>query len=90
MLKRDQYGVMILPEDLGYVSLDGTMTVAEQLARAKELLVCQSCVTAGFQHPSTVPIEKAQEYVKGLQELGYRFVDPAQDLRKYGTRKTQG
>ena len=90
VLKRDQYGVMVLPEDLGYVSLDGTMTVADQLARAKELLVCQSCVAAGFLHPSTVPIEKAQEYVKGLQELGYRFVDPAQDLRKYGTRKTQG
>jgi len=48
----DQYGVMLLPDDLGYVSLDGTKTAAGQLARAKELLVCQSCIAAGFLHPS--------------------------------------
>ncbi len=84
-LKRDQYGVMLLPEDLGYVSLDGTKTVAGQLARAKELLVCQSCVAAGFLHPSTVPIKDLRQYVSGLQHLGYEFVDPAQALRQYST-----
>jgi Uncharacterized protein conserved in bacteria (DUF2334) len=82
VLKRDQYGVMLLPEDLGYVSLDRTKTVADQLTRAKELLVCQSCVAAGFLHPSTVPIEDVREYVRGLQGLGYEFVDPAQTLRQ--------
>jgi len=55
VLKRDQYGAMLLPDDLGYVSLDGKMTVADQLARAKELLVCQGCLAAGFIHPNTVP-----------------------------------
>jgi Uncharacterized protein conserved in bacteria (DUF2334) len=88
-LKRDQYGVMLLPEDLGYVSLDGTKTVADQLARAKELLVCQSCIAAGFLHPSTVPIGVLRQYVSGLQDLGYAFVDPAQAVHQYSTLKTR-
>jgi Uncharacterized protein conserved in bacteria (DUF2334) len=90
VLKRDQYGVMLLPEDLGYVSLDGTKTVADQLARAKELLVCQSCIAAGFLHPSVILVKDLREYVRGLQGLGYEFVDPAQAIRKYGTHKTRG
>jgi hypothetical protein len=88
VLKRDQYGAMLLPEDLGYVSLDGTKTVADQLARAKELLVCQTCIAAGFLHPSTVPIEDVREYIKGLRDLGYVFVDLPQALRQYGAPKT--
>ena len=90
VLKRDQFGVMLLPEDLGYVSLDGAKTVADQLTRAKELLVCQSCIAAGFLHPSTVPIEVVQQYVRGLQDLGYEFVDPAQALHQYSTPGTMG
>src|SRR4029078_3508219 len=50
VLLRDQYGAMVLPENLGYVSLDKTNTVADQLARAKELLVCRPCIAAGFLH----------------------------------------
>jgi hypothetical protein len=88
VLKRDQYGAMLLPEDLGYVSLDRTKTVADQLARAKELLVCQTCIAAGFLHPSTVPIEDVREYIKGLRDLGYVFVDLPQALRQYGVPKT--
>jgi hypothetical protein len=90
VLKRDQYGILLLPENLGYVSLDGTKTVADQLARAKELLVCQSCIAAGFLHPAVIPVNDAREYVRGLQGLGYEFVDPAQAIRKYGTHRTRG
>jgi len=84
ILKRDQYGTLVLPEDLGYVSLDGTKTVADQLRRAKELLVCRSCLAAGFLHPSTIWVKDVREYVNGLRGLGYVFVDPAQALRQYG------
>jgi Uncharacterized protein conserved in bacteria (DUF2334) len=80
VLKRDQYGAMVLPEDLGYISLDGKRTVADQLARARELLVCQSCLAAGFIHPNTVPVEEVRKYVEGLRDLGYVFVDPRQAL----------
>jgi len=78
LLGRDEYGAMLLPENLGYVSLDGKKTVADQLARAKELLVCRSCLAAGYLHPSTVWIEDVQAYVDGLRNLGYAFVDPAE------------
>ena len=84
VLRRDQFGTMLLPENLGYVSVDGSKTVAEQLARARELLVCQSCLAAGFLHPSTIWIEQVREYVDGLRNLGYAFVDPAQALLEYG------
>ena len=80
VLKRDHYGTMIFPDNLGYISLDGKMTVADQLAKAKELLVCQSCLAAGFIHPNTVPVEEVRKYVDGLRELGYVFVDPGQAL----------
>ena len=89
VLKRDQYGAMLLPENLGYVSLDRTKTVTDQLARARELLVCQSCIAAGFLHPNTVAIEDVRQYVKGLRDLGYAFVDPAQAIRQYASSPTE-
>ena len=88
VLRRDQYDTMILPENLGYVSLDGTKTVSDQLQRARELMVCQSCVAAGFLHPSTVPIKDVRDYVQGLCDLGYSFVDPAQAIHEYASVRT--
>ena len=82
LLRRDEYGAMLLPENLDYVSLDGKKTVADQLARAKELLVCRSCLAAGFLHASTVWIEDVQAYVDGLRNLGYVFIDPAQAVTR--------
>ena len=90
VLRRDQYGTMLMPEDLGYVSVDGTKTVADQLTRAREILVCQSCLAAGFLHPSTIWIEAVREYVNGLRDLGYVFVDPAQALRQHGAVPAEG
>ena len=90
VLRRDQYRTMLLPENLGYVSVDGTKTAADQLTRAKELLVCRSCLAAGFLHPSTIWIEAVREYVNGLRDLGYFFVDPAQALRQYGAVSAEG
>ena len=84
VLRRDQYGTMLFPENLGYVSVDRSKTVADQLTRAKELLVCRTCLAAGFLHPSTIYIEDVRDYVNGLRDLGYVFIDPAQALRQYG------
>jgi uncharacterized protein YdaL len=85
-LKRDRYGAMLLPENLGYISLDGTKTVTDQLERARELLVCQGCLAAGFIHPNTVPTEDVRKYVEGLRDLGYVFVDPAQAVGRGTTQ----
>ncbi len=82
VLKRDQYGAMLLPENLGYISLDGSKTVVDQLQRARELLVCQGCLAAGFIHPNTVAVGDVRKYVEGLRGLGYVFVDPAQAARR--------
>ena len=77
-LQRDQYGSTILPENLGYVSLDGSRTVDDQLARARAMLVCRYCVAAGFLHPALVSVQTVRAYVQGLTALGYTFVDPQQ------------
>lgn len=83
-IQDDEYGSVLLPEDLGYVALQGQgpedvikwETLDMQLARAKDFLVCKDCVPAGFLHPSTVSIDTVAGYVDGLQKLGYHFVDP--------------
>lgn len=76
-LRRDQYGSLILPENLGYVSHDGTHTVAQQLAQAKEMLACRYCLAAAFFHPTTVSVHDVSAYVEGMRNLGYTFADPS-------------
>lgn len=76
VLQRDEYGQVLLPEDLGYVSFDRRLNVAQQLKRARTLLVCRGCIAAGFLHPSTVTDSDVLAYVTGLRALGYVFVDP--------------
>jgi len=77
-LQRDQYGTVILPENLGYVSLDGVFTVKDQLAKARVLLACRYCVAVGFLHPALLDVDTVQAYVDGLHAMGYAFVDPRQ------------
>lgn len=78
VLQRDQFGSRLLPENLGYVANDGSTTVSDQLAIAKELLVCRGCIAAGFLHPATIPVSDLREYVSGMRALGYHFIDPGQ------------
>lgn len=76
-LDNDEYHSILLPENLGYISLsDQAMTLPKMLARARALTVCQDCVAAGFLHPATVALADVIDYINGLQALGYRFVDP--------------
>jgi hypothetical protein len=77
-LQRDQYGTLILPENLGYVSLDGVFTVNDQLAKARTMLACRYCVAAGFLHPALLDVSAIRAYVEGLHAMGYAFVDPKQ------------
>jgi hypothetical protein len=75
----DQYGSALLPENLGYISVDrndGTYTLEMQLARARAFTVCADCVPAAFLHPATVQLADVIDFVNGLEALGYRFVDP--------------
>lgn len=72
----DQYGERTLPENLGYVSVDGTQTVDMMLERARKLRLCRGCIAAGFLHPSTVPVAEVKRFVEGMRALGYEFIDP--------------
>jgi hypothetical protein len=78
VLQRDQYGQRVLPEDLGYIAVDGNPneSLAAQMNRAQALLVCRECVAAGFLHPTTVSADTVREYVERLRAMGYRFADP--------------
>ena len=76
VLIADQYGERVLPEDIGYVSVDGSATVEQQMARARLLLTCRGCVAAGFLHPATVRLQDVAAYVHGLRALGYTLIDP--------------
>ncbi len=87
VLQRDEYGALLLPEDLGYISYGGDDTLAQQLQMANDLRLCRECIAAGFLHPSTVTLSDVRGYVEGLQSLGYVFADPAGFLPA-GTRPT--
>jgi hypothetical protein len=86
VLQSDAYGQRLLPEDLGYiaVALTSDQTLDNQLQRARELLVCDECIAAGFLHPSTVHISDVVGYVQGLKAMGYRFADPKRYLQEPG------
>jgi len=77
-LQRDQYGITILPENLGFIANDHSASVTDQLNAAKDILACRYCIAAGFIHPATIPVQDVVAYVDGLQKLGYVFADPAQ------------
>lgn len=77
-LQRDQFGAVILPENLGFITNDGSRSVTDQLTAAQDMLACRYCVAAGFIHPATIPVQDVAAYVNGLRKLGYEFVDPAQ------------
>jgi hypothetical protein len=79
ILQRDQYGQRVLPEDLGYIAVDGDVheSLQSQMERARALLICRECIAAGFLHPSTVSPDTVRRYVDGLRALGYAFADPA-------------
>jgi hypothetical protein len=80
-LRRDQYGEVILPENLGDIATDRTHTVVDQLEQAQEMLACRYCTAVGFIHPAQIPVGDVAAYVEGLRKLGYAFADPAQVTR---------
>ena len=91
VLQHDQYGQRVLPEDLGYVAVDGDAheSLSAQLDRARALLVCRECIAAGFLHPTTVSPETVRDYVVGLRSMGYVFADPAKFIAGAGTPDAQ-
>jgi hypothetical protein len=71
----DEYGQMIIPEQLGYIAPEEGMTVEAQLERADMLRIVRDSWAVGFFHPVTVSQSEVEQLVSGLRQQGYTFTD---------------
>lgn len=74
MLKKDQYGYWVVPENLGYVAVTQEQPVAGMLQAAAEIAVVRDCTVGGFFHPY-LDVRHLISLVEGLREQGFSFVD---------------
>jgi uncharacterized protein YdaL len=79
IINKDLYGQTIYPENLGYVPQDVRPEIGENavkviLGGAKTLLNVRDGVAGFFFHPF-LKIQLLEEIVKGMQNMGYTFLD---------------
>lgn len=77
---RDDYGSVVIPENLGYLSPQSTpgdprRTAADLIGNARKMLVVRDSVASFFYHPY-LGIPRLRKVVTGIQKLGYHFVSP--------------
>jgi uncharacterized protein YdaL len=76
---RDEYGSLVVPENLGYVTdvaaARGPNTKADILAGAGEMLAVRDSVASFFYHPF-LGSSGLVDLVEGMQRMGYTFVSP--------------
>jgi uncharacterized protein YdaL len=83
---RDVYGTCVVPENLGFVSLDAANNNIDRLpedivADAERLLAVRDGVASFFFHPF-LPVEHLEDVVDGIVGLGYEFVAPGDLLER--------
>jgi len=71
----DEYGQIVIPENLGYIHPFLGYTVEKQLMHARILRIVRDAWALGFYHPSAIPSKDLDAMVEGLKALGYTFVD---------------
>jgi hypothetical protein len=79
IIEHDLFGQRIFPENLGYIPLNEDREVEEEavaklLRGAKMQLAVRDGWASAFIH-SFIDIEYIEEYVDGIKDLGYTFVD---------------
>lgn len=79
IIYRDLFGQRLLPENLGYIPLDGNREVEEEavqklLKGAKMQLAVRDGFASAFIH-SFININYIKEFVDGVLDLGYSFID---------------
>ena len=72
---QDEYGQVLIPENIGYINPDEGWTVDAQLDRARLLQIVRDCWAVGFYHPASIPLSELESLATGLTELGFRPVD---------------
>ncbi len=83
IIERDLYGQRILPENLGYIPLsddpkEETDAVQELLKGAKAQLAVRDGFASAFIH-AFIDLKYFEEYVDGILDLGYTFMDVKDD-----------
>ena len=71
----DEYGQILIPENLGYINPEQGLTVEAQLRRAETLGAVRDAWAVGFYHPASIPVSELESLVEGLREQGYAFAD---------------
>lgn len=79
VIKKDLFGQRIYPENLGFVRLDTVRSVSEGdvqkiIRGAKANLAVRDGFAACFFH-SFLDLDLLEELVKGIQKLGYTYID---------------
>jgi hypothetical protein len=71
----DQYGQMVIPENIGFIDPETRKTVDLQLQRADTLRIVRDGWAVGFFHPASIEPSKLKRLIEGLQRQGYTFAD---------------
>lgn len=79
IIEKDLFGQRIIPENLGYIPLDDDRRVEEEavqklLKGAKMQLAVRDGFASAFIH-SFIDVKYIKEYVEGVRDLGYTFID---------------
>ncbi len=71
----DQYGQVVISENLDYIAVSEGRAVEGMLERARLLMIVRDAWAVGFVHPAVVPVREIAKLVNGLRTLGYEFED---------------
>ena len=73
LIKNDMHSQIIIPEDLGYLTMDGSRSPEALIDDARNTMVVRDGYASFFYH-SFLPLEKLTKTVEGIEALGYTFV----------------
>ncbi|WP_170291627.1 polysaccharide deacetylase family protein [Heliobacterium mobile] len=74
ILKKDQYGYLVVPENLGMVDMNLADPVTPMLEEARDIALVRECAAGAFFHSFLEPTSLAK-LVDGLKEQGFAFLD---------------
>ncbi|MZP30181.1 DUF2334 domain-containing protein [Heliobacterium undosum] len=75
LLKKDQYGYRVIPENIGFFDFRKEDPVAPMLKAAEEVTLVRDCAAGAFFH-SFLDSGRLVQLVDGLRERGFAFLDP--------------
>ncbi|WP_187147786.1 DUF2334 domain-containing protein [Heliomicrobium modesticaldum] len=75
LLKKDQYGYWVIPENIGFLDFRIDDPVAPMLKAAEEVALVRDCAAGAFFH-SFLDSGRLVQLVDGLREGGFAFLDP--------------